>query len=511
MLNTGVPALDTAYPATFMQLRQVNDEDSQSSVSGHTFGEAPGVDSRRSSFAQPFATEDQHVDHNLPFDALTLDGATSMMPGMPNDLDVQQWILDPATDHTKTETRISLDDASATHGLPQQTFWGTHPTGLHDPKSNAIFTPRTAAMPNQGRITLLNRPSLVRGRSNSVPALYTPRAAVDPAQYFLPTTKDPVLSSNYENSGLPQDWNVQIQHMTSQLNRNGSGTSSLQQVEDTIDATTQSSPQTHVPSPEGTSITTQLNPSTANTSLTSNRPGPAVIQNNMTLAMAKQLLAGRGSLQTLAPERTASFLDSTPSAELDGMKWHTTSGHSSGGNRIESPFKVPNHLARPGNKRLASQTLGPDMQKRQSVSSLEDGLTRQQSSLNLQVDRAPLQFAPTSMQVEQFAGRRASIPSWLPIPASGNQGMMDNAVNHNSTFTSVNQPVYLGRSVVDPPSAVPPSFFPDLTPTLWDPMQQGFNFGPSDLSTPTYERGALALNQIIKSDSQAAQQASCLS
>ncbi|KAJ9106252.1 hypothetical protein QFC21_001397 [Naganishia friedmannii] len=493
MVNTGVPT-----SATFIQMRQVNEEDSQSSVSGQTFGAAAGVDSRRSSLAEPFAAGDQQIDSTLPFDALNLNGTTLILPGMSNDIDVQQWISNSVAVQAKTETPIPLDDGSAPRILPQQTvFWEGHPAGLHDSNSGLMPVPPAAAHTNQREMTFLSRPALVRGRSNSVPALYTPRAGMGPTQYFGPLTKDSMPNTNYEHSVLPQDWNVQIQHMTSQLNRNGSGTSSLQQVEDSIDATTQLSPQTHMPSPDGTLLTAPLNAASTNASLTTNRPGPAVIQNNMSLTMAKQLLAGRGSLQTLAPERTASFLDSTPSAELDGMKWNINSAQV-GGSRIESPSQMPNHLVRPGNKRLASQTLGPDMQKRQSISSLEDGLARQQSSLNPQVDRMTTMFAPQSvMTTEQFSARRASIPSWLPDPASGNQGLMNNVVNHNMTNTPANQSMYLGRSVMDRNSNIPPSFFPDLTPTLFDPMQQGFNFNPSDLNTPTYERGALALNQIM--------------
>lgn len=482
MLNSVVPISDTAYPAAFTQMRQVNDEDGQSTISGHTFGDAAGVDSRRSSFAEPFATGDQHVDHTLPFDALTLNGATFMIPGMPNDIDVGQWISDSVTVQPKAEPHLPVADGSA----------ATHQHGvLNDSMSGSKPACQATAPPRQGGI---GRPSLVRGRSNSVPALYTSRIAGDSAHFLVPVPKDVVPSSNYEHTVLPQDWNVQIQHMTSQLNRNGSGTSSLQQVEDTIDATTQSSPQTHVSTSDGISIPTPLDASSV--PLKSSRPGPAVIQNNMSLTIAKQLLTGRGSLQTLAPERTASFLDSTPSAELDGMKWNIKSASNIGGNRIESPFKMPNHLVRPGNKRLASQTLGPDIQKRQSISALEDGLTKQQSSLNPRMDRMTITAPHSALNLEQFPGRRASIPSWLPEPASSDQGPLDNAANHNSSFTPANQPMYLARSVMEPNSNVPPSFFPDLTPTLFDPMQQGFNFNPSDLNTPTYERGALALNQI---------------
>ncbi|KAJ9124035.1 hypothetical protein QFC22_000828 [Naganishia vaughanmartiniae] len=496
MLNTGVRMSDTAYPATFTQMRPLNDEDSQSSVSGHTFGDTPGVDSRRSSLAEPYAAGDQHIDNALPFNALTLNGATLLVPGDSHGNDVQQRISDSVAVQTKAENDMHVNDGSVPYIVPHQPFfWGSHPVGMHDPKSASALLSHPAAPPNQREMAFVSRPSLVRGRSNSVPALHTPRAAADPTHYFMPVMKSPLPS---EHSVLPQDWNAQIQHMTSQLNRNGSGTSSLQQVEDTIDITTQPSPRTHVPASDDILTITPHVASSMHDPHKSSRPGPAVIQNNMSLTMAKQLLSGRGSLQTLAPERTASFLDSTPSAELDGMKWNINLTSNVGAARIESPLKMSDHLVRPGNKRLASQTLGPDMQKRQSISSPDDALSRQQSSLNPQMNRVTTMLASQSVSaMDQFPGRRASIPSWLPDPASGNQGLMDNAVNHNMTFTPANQPMYSGRSAMDLNSNAPPSFFPDLTPTLFDPMQQGFNFNPADLSTPTYERGALVLNQIL--------------
>jgi hypothetical protein len=74
--------------------------------------------------------------------------------------------------------------------------------------------------------------------------------------------------------------------------------------------------------------------------LSSSRPAASVLQNTQPIHPA---FPG-GPLETLAPQRTPSFMD-TPS---------------------DRP-KVPSHPLRPSNKRLASRTLGPEEAKRQST------------------------------------------------------------------------------------------------------------------------------------------------
>lgn len=77
--------------------------------------------------------------------------------------------------------------------------------------------------------------------------------------------------------------------------------------------------------------------------LSSSRPAASVLQNTQPIHPAFQLAGG--PLETLAPQRTPSFLD-TP---------------------FDNRPKVPSHPLRPNNKRLASRTLGPEEAKRQST------------------------------------------------------------------------------------------------------------------------------------------------
>ncbi len=73
------------------------------------------------------------------------------------------------------------------------------------------------------------------------------------------------------------------------------------------------------------------------------RPAVSVLQHKGHVQTAFQHIGG--PLETLAPERMPSFL----------------------GTPLETPAKMPSHLIRPGNKRLASRTLGPEESKRQLI------------------------------------------------------------------------------------------------------------------------------------------------
>lgn len=467
-------------------MRQTQDDDGQSTASGYTFGHPSQADSRRSSMASTFASEDGHqVNNSLPFSTLSLAGS--------NATDVHQWVANATgitpnmTDTNFTGPNLSPMDQSdfviesPAAMMPPTYFWQIA-ADRTDPKPIITFVPPGDLQTQRIDSSSFARPTLPRGRSNSFPMLYTPRGGVEGTQYFVPVPRDLGSGSSLEQSALPQDWTAQIRHMATQLNRNGSGTSSLQQVDETLGGTAQSSPQNNEIASDGGLASARP----GNPSFNLGRPQPGVLQSSKTNAMAKQLLANRGSLQTLAPERTPSFLIATPSSELDGIKWPSALPHTNMPGTLLSPFKMPNHLARPGNKRLPSQTLGPDSQKRQSISLTQDELNGN-NLLDAAGNHMAGVVAPQSTnQSGQFSGRRASMPTWLPDTTFGpGPGPASGISPGGYSFNS--QPT--GRSVVNHSPGVGMTFYPDLTPTLFDPLPQGFNFNPaSTLTTPTMER-----------------------
>lgn len=345
-----------------------------------------------------------------------------------------------------------------------------------------------ASLANTLRTDFFARPGLTRGRSNSFPSLFTPRGDIAAKQYFAPNFKDIVGPSSTDQSVLPSDWTAQIKHMSTQLNRNASGASSLQQVDDTLATTSQASPQADEPSPQATFSSSQSG--IARAAYNQNRPRPAVIQSAVSNAMSQQLAAGPGSLQTLAPERTASFLNSTPSAELDGMRWQQAHANKKPTAVLQSPFKMPTSLARPGNKRLPSQTLGPDVQKRQSISLTEDELAGQSNLLDAAANQVSSLFAPRlDVYPSSMSGRRASVPIWLP-DTTEIQGLTQSGSTNSGSSLAFAQMPSQGGNVMNYSPGIPSFFFAGLTPTVSDPMQ-GFNFNSSiDLTTPTVERVA---------------------
>lgn len=467
-------------------MRQTQDEDGQSTASGYTFGHPSQADSRRSSMASSFASEDGHqVNNSLPFSTLSLDGSDAA--------NVHQWVanatvippnmadMNPAGPNLSPMDQSGFVIGSPASMMPPTYFW-QNAADRTDPKPIITSVPPGDVQTQRMDSSFFARPTLFRGRSNSFPMLLTPRGGVEGTQYLAPVPKDLGSGSSLEQSALPQGWTAQIRHMATQLNRNGGGTSSLQQVDDTLGGTAQSSPQNNEIAPDGGLAS--AHPS--NPSFNLGRLQPAVLQPSNTHAMAKQLLANRGPLQTLAPERTPSFLIATPSSELDGMKWPFALPNKNMPATLLSPFKMPNHLARPGNKRLPSQTLGPDMQKRQSISLTEDELSGH-NLLDAAGNHIAGVFAPQPVNPSgQFSGRRASMPTWLPDTTSG--FMPVNGISP-AGYLSNNQPT--GRSAVNQSPGVGMTFYPDLTPTLFDPLPQGFNFNPaSTLTTPTMERVA---------------------
>jgi hypothetical protein len=471
----------------FAQTRQAADEDGESTTSGYTYGQASIPDSRRSSLAAPFeSSDDQQVNSTLPLGNLSLGGPFLAQNGSvaPN---VQQWLAHPSGIGSGMDQPVG--DVSPTTATFQNGFPNVFPRTMAAAPNvfwqNGMQPGATLA--HAPRSDLLTRPALMRGRSNSFPSVFTPRGDIDVKQYFAPLAKDFAAPSG-DQSALPSDWTAQIKHLTTQLNRNGSGSSSLQQVDDTLASTSQSSPQANGASPEV--LFSTAHSGIASASYNQNRPTPAVLQSAIPNAMSQQFMAGRGSLQTLAPERTASFLNSTPSVELDGMGWQSASTSKKPAGVLQSPFKMPNHLARPGNKRLASQTLGPDAQKRLSISSTEYDLAGHSNMLDASANQVMGLLAPRpGMYRAPSSGRRASIPSWLP-DNSGSQGLMQSGGPNTGTSLAFPHMSLQGGNSMNYSPGVPSFFFAGLTPTISDTMQ-GFNFNSSiDLTTPTVERVA---------------------
>lgn len=436
-------------------------------------------DSRRSSLATPFESRDDHrVSNALPFSSLSLAGPL-FAQNSSDAPDVQQWLAHASgigSDMNMTSAHQNgfSDDVSRTASAAPNLFW-------QNGEQRTTFD-------HLQRPDLLARPGLMRGRSNSFPSLFTPRGDIEAKQYFAPLVKDAGASSSLEQSILPSDWTAQIKHLTTQLNRNASGSSSLQLVDDTLANTSQPSPQSNEPSPKA--LFSSIQPNMASAPFNQNRPTPAVIQSVIQNAMSQQLTVGQGSLQTLAPERTPSFLNSTPSAELDGMRWQSAYTNKKPTAVLQSPFKMPNHLARPGNKRLPSQTLGPDVQKRQSISLTESDLGGQANLLDASANHVSGLYGPRlDMYSGPFSGRRASVPTWLP-DSSGIQGLTQGGGNNSGAPLAFTQMPLQGGNPMNYSPGIPSFFFAGLTPTTTDPMQ-GFNFNSSiDLTTPTVERVA---------------------
>lgn len=181
------------------------------------------------------------------------------------------------------------------------------------------------------------------------------------------------------------------------------------------------------------------------------RPSIAVFQPTAGGNVARHILLQGGS-QTLAPERPPSFLNAS-FIDTDRNKFKVP-GFAGQTGFYAQPImstKMSSLAARPGNKRLPSQTLGPDYQKKMPVS-MDFGHPSPLANL-----QSPSLLNNIPAATNSHA-RRYSVPGWL---GGTPYGTTNEFIDSESSFL---QAAFPGTMAV-----------PELTPTQ-NPLLAGFPF-----------------------------------
>jgi len=140
------------------------------------------------------------------------------------------------------------------------------------------------------------------------------------------------------------------------------------------------------------------------------RPKMSVFQPTAAGAVARHIMQKGGS-QTLAPERPPSFVNAS-FLDIDRSKFKIPTQINQSNFYAQQALgaqKLSSLAARPGNKRMPSQTLGPEFQKRMPPS-VESPLG---------TSFLPNQYFPPGQQSHP---RRFSVPGWI----GGNHDLVDN-------------------------------------------------------------------------------------
>ena len=151
------------------------------------------------------------------------------------------------------------------------------------------------------------------------------------------------------------------------------------------------------------------------------RPSIAVFQPTAAGTVARHILQQGGS-QTLAPERAPSFINAS-FLDTDRNKFKVPGFVGQSGFYAQPivSTKVSSLAARPGNKRLPSQTLGPDYQKKLPIGA-DAGQATPFGSI---YPPSPLAGTPTTLSAQQTHARRYSVPGWLGGTTFGQNEFVD--------------------------------------------------------------------------------------
>lgn len=288
-----------------------------------------------------------------------------------------------------------------------------------------------------------SRPAFLhRARSNSVPHVYPPNFADLAMANFALTPRAEAEAFNFnrpaslvaspadiqggssspasiaENASQPEGSQIP------RVPRGSSGNSSVSMVETMLPASTGSNNArvTLPPGQDAASFAAASARAAQNNSTQPpvSRPTIAVFQPTAAGNVARHIL--QGGSQTLAPERPPSFINASfLDTERNKFKVPGFAGQSGFYAQPIISTKMSSLAARPGNKRLPSQTLGPDYQKKMPIGADFGHASPFGNMLS------PSLFAgtPSTTNSQQGHARRASVPGWLGNTSFGQNEFVD--------------------------------------------------------------------------------------
>lgn len=444
------------FPPHALQMRSREDD----AVSVYSeFGSATtrpsGSDSRRTSVANSIILDaDPNLAASLAMAGLDVNDLQELLPAVQQQMQNQVVAAQQGANNASREDlptmvpgNIHPQDPEVGNRVRQawksfiaqsQTGFNLSPVaraaaGLQPNGSDPSFGDSNSAAQGSGKPETAKRPSLLhRGRSNSLPS-----------SNYAPYLQQALIAAMAQSQSQQQH----ADHPLSRDNSKGSaGESSSSNVDDELQANGGGG---------GGGSGAKLN-----------RPSMSALQppmdpnDHMARMLMGQQQARGGTKQTLAPERPPSFLNTpireTPKIRVDG-------GGGGGGGGAE---KTTSAFTRPGNKRLASQTLVPDISKRVDTSNGPPDHNR---------NSVPNWIGFSDLPLADILANAA-----MPTP-QGNAGGQYGGGNYRM-FTPG------GSFGMDTPG------FPGLTPTMFDPFSTSYGF---DLVTPS---GASALRQSYLSN-----------
>lgn len=433
-----------AFPQTSTQMRASQEDDttsvySESGVSSTTKPSGEENDSRRPSLANSIILDDDPgLSANLGIADLNVNELGHLLPG------VQQQFLQQ--DQQQQQQQVS-HNVEPGEDLPTMVPGGMHPG---DPESGLRVRQAWQAFISQSRAQAGFRLGDPAGRgAGSLQGRKNDKAVPE-----IPINKRPLLNRGRSNS-LPSV-NVQLTiqealkdvlHQPSQAVIEGPAYASAQ-------ALNRDEPRS---STKGSSSVVENVSDESQSRTGPNRPQMSMLQPKADAWTKAQYFQQRGTTQTLAPERAPSFLLNSPSVERDYMV-------------MDSIQKTTSAHTRPGNKRLASQTLVPNTGKRPSTlmtsEVIEEQMTPTQTTNDSTTSTLRRQPGPGWMGMSDLPLSEILASGAFAITPGGGPGM---ANNHNATSN---------------PGMESSLSFPGLTP-IFDPYNHNTNPYAFDLITST--------------------------
>lgn len=432
-----------AFPPQALQMRSREDDaGSVYSEYGSATTRPSGSDSRRTSLANSIIIDaDPNLAASLAMAGLNVDDLQELLPA------VQQQMQNQAAASANASGGGAATSNGPREDLPTMVPGNIHPqdpevgnrvrqawksfiaqsqTGfnLNSPLARAVAglqpndsDPNSAdpsgATRGSAKADSAKRPSLLhRGRSNSLPS-----------SNYTPYLQQALMAAMAQSQGANDQ-------PLSRDNSKGSAEESSSQVDDELQAAGGASAGARKP----------------------NRPSMSALQPPMDPNDIARMLMGQqahGTKQTLAPERPPSFLNS-PFRETPKI-------------RVDQGEKTTSAFTRPGNKRLASQTLVNETLKRAADAS----------------------SAPND--------QRSSVPNWIGL---SDLPLADILANAAMPTPQANAGQYGNYRMFTPGGSfgMDTPGFTGLTPTMFDPFSTSYGF---DLVTPS---GASALRQSYLSN-----------
>ena len=386
------------------------DEDEFSTTSGYTTSLAE-EQSRRESIADSIISTEEQMDSDLVrFNNMGIASAQngSWHPGNLHTVDMSGAVPPgrPAFPVFQVEGEVTTRAPSLSD---VKDVWRQFASGQQPVSIGGLVPPQTM------------RPNFIhRNRSNSVPDIFpkhfldmssdlfanaTPKAEVDGFSYGLSTqiTASPMtgtLSSTAQSASpasIIETSSQGEQPQTSQIARGSSGHSSVSVVDGILPLAQDGSAHGPLNMRDSQDLSNRVRPRQQSIA----RPSIAVFQPTTDTSKVAHHILQKGGSQTLAPERPPSFLNAS-FLDTERNKFKVpgaTSGTAISSQPITSSVKLSSLAARPGNKRLPSQTLGPDYQKKLPIAPEPSPLANM------------MQISPYTPVIN--GSRRYSVPTWV--------------------------------------------------------------------------------------------------